>query len=49
MSQFRFEEFNPRRHMRGAEAARVTWVNDQGEDGSEAMDSDQEQIVRQKR
>ena len=32
MSQFRFEEFNPRRHMRGAEAARVTWVNDQGEE-----------------
>lgn len=32
MSQFRFEEFNPRRHMRGAEAARVTWINDQGEE-----------------
>ena len=32
MSQFRFEEFNPRRHMRGAEAARVTWINDQDEE-----------------
>lgn len=32
MSKFRFEEFNQRRHMRGAEAARVTWVNDQGEE-----------------
>lgn len=34
MSKFRFEEFNQRRHMRGAEAARVTWVNDQGEEDS---------------
>lgn len=34
MSKFRFEEFNQRRHMRGAEAARVTWVNDQGKEDS---------------
>lgn len=34
MSKFRFEEFNQRRHMRGAEAALVTWVNDQGEEDS---------------
>lgn len=32
MSKFIFEEFNQRRHMRGAEAARVTWVDDQGEE-----------------
>lgn len=32
--KFLFEEFNQRRHMRGAEAARVTWVDDQGEEHS---------------
>lgn len=34
MSKFRFEGFNQRRHMRGAEAARVTWFTDQGEEQS---------------